>query len=273
MRALATLCCLTLAAAALAQAKLPIEFDTDPGFRPLPSYLGNPTPHPIIAVQGGVATLSVKEPGKGMKFELPVRPFDSAAHTYLVLRYKAVALAGGYAVYVVDDTQVGTMALDTGELQRDGQWHVIAVDLLARGVSGRARALLTEVECAGEPASISFDYIRASDEAPPDATIIPALPPEEKPFVIKGSELSHLEHHDNWLTAPAKTSAADIEGETLHLSAADGPGHGMKWSQPLNPPLDTEPYRFVSIRYKARNIEKHGDYFVWLGSEAGGLPQ
>ena len=91
------LCCLVLlvATAAWAQAKLPLGFDTDPGWEMRPSYLGNPTAKAQLVAASGVNTLQVDEAGKGMKWELSLQPFDSGYYPYLVVRYKAQNLGGG----------------------------------------------------------------------------------------------------------------------------------------------------------------------------------
>ena len=272
MRCIILFTSLCAATVCLAQVKLPVHFDTDPGWKPLPTYLGNATPNPAIEARDGAVTLRVNEPGKGMKFELPVVPFDSEMHPFLVARYKATALGPGYAFWLIDESQGGLRVLDTAELIRDGNWHTVAVNLPMRNVTGRVRSILTEVQAVDGPASVSFSDISFADEAPPDATVIPPEPPEEQPHIIRGKDLVGLVSHEGWLASPAAESSAQIEGDLLHLSA-DGIGRGMKWSVALAPALDLEPYHWVAIRYKARNLDNWGDYFVWLGSEAGGLPQ
>ena len=47
----------------------------------------------------------------------------------------------------------------------------------------------------------------------------------------------------------------------------------MKYSAPLPQPIEMGKYRYVAVRYRARNAAPWGDYFIWLGSEAGGTPQ
>ena len=248
------------------------EFDREAGWRPLPSYLSNPAQDFAIELLDGVVRLVVGEPGKGMKFELPLRAFDADRYAYLVMRYRAEALGPGYAIWAMAGKPGGLEVLNTAELDEDGQWHEIAVDLAARGATGSVTAVLTEVQATDRPAWIEIDYLRAAEDPPAGVKIVPegpsALPPDR---VIRGRELE-LVHHRDWLAVPADVYGARVEGEALHLWA-EGTDKGMKWSAPLLPPLDLKGYRWAAVRYRARGLAPWGDYFIWLGSGGGGLPQ
>ena len=170
MRPFMVLC--ASASLAGAQVRVPVEFDKSPGWGLRPTFLSNPADGPEILASEGRVTLRVAEPGKGMKFELRLRPFDAASATYLLMRYKARELGGGYALWVYDGSSGGRMVLPTSKLKQDGQWHVAAIDLEASGVVGSVRSVLTEVQCREEPASITFDYL--SDDVEP---LVPTLCP------------------------------------------------------------------------------------------------
>jgi len=268
---LALLTLLALSSVCCAQVGLPVEFDKGPGWEPRPAFLGNAADVPGIVPADGVVTLTVDEPGRGMKFELPLRPFNSEAVTYLILRYRALNLGGGYAIWMYDGSQGGLQVVGTDELQQDGRWHVLAVDLAGRGVAGGVRSVLTEVQCAGEPASVSFDYIRVSDEVPEGATVMGGEALDAKEYVLRPADLVR-EPQPDWLSLDADRHSATDEDGVLHLQA-EGPGKGMKWSLDIEDPIDLGQFRYVAVRYKAENVEPWGDYFVWLGSEGGGMPQ
>lgn len=253
------------------QARLPLEFDTDPGWEPRPTFLGNPaTEHEVLA-QDGHLTLRVTEPGRGMKFELATRPFDTAAATYLLVRYRAQNLGGGYALWVFDGGRGGRQILDVDELTQDGEWHTVAIDLWARGVVGAVRTLLTEVQCREEPAFISFDFIRLSDEVPEGATVVPPVAPTEEEIMIRPATLPDITPEPGWLAQAAERFGAEPDGDLLRLFA-EGPGRGMKFSAELPEPVDLAEFRFAAIRYRAQGIVPWGDYFIWLGSGGGGMP-
>lgn len=268
----ALLLCLACVGAG-AQPQLPIEFDGagEARWEPLPSYLGNPAARPEVTLGDGAAALRVSEAGRGMKFRLPVARFDSGAVSYLVLRYRAQHLAGGYALYAEDDSRAGLEILGTGELVQDGLWHEVAVDLAARGVTGSIRGLLTEIECGGPPASLEVDYLRTADEAPAGARVVPPAPPADVEQVVKLADLPAPEAHEGWLAAPATRFGTDHEEGALHLWA-EGPGRGMKWSIALPEAVDLSRFGYASVRYRARGTAPWGDYLVWLGSAPGGLP-
>jgi len=52
--------------AANAEEALRLEFDADPGFEVMPSWLGNPSEAPRIEIRDGVASFIVPEPNRGM---------------------------------------------------------------------------------------------------------------------------------------------------------------------------------------------------------------
>ncbi len=251
--------------------RLPLEFTTDPGWQSRPSFLANPAQQPEVRALDGCVTLRVAEPGKGMKFELPLQPFDSGSATFLLLRYRAQQLAGGYALWIYDASREGREVLNTSELVQDGQWHTVGVDLWARGAVGDVRSIVTEVQCRAEPAAISFDDLRLDDELPPGATRVPAISPPDQEVVLRPATLAAPTAQRGWLASPAERFQANTDAGALHL-AAEGAGKGMKWALPLPVPVDLARFRYAAIRYRARNTEPWGDYFVWLGSGEGGMP-
>ena len=261
------------AGACVAQVRPPVEFDADPGWIAHPTFLSNAAAAPEVIAEDGAVTLRVWEPGKGMKFELPLRDVTAETGIYLVLRYRALNLAGGYAIWVYDGSAPGKEVLNVGELVRDGQWHTVAVDLAARGARDGMRSVLTEVQCREEPAWISFDLLDVTDEAPPGATVIPAGATPLADHVMRpGEDLEDLRAEPDWLANDATVFAAEPEGGVLHLSA-EGADKGMKWSAKLREPVDLRGYRFAAIRYRARGTAPWGDYLLWLSGAEGGMPQ
>ncbi|NSW57090.1 MAG: hypothetical protein HPY44_13845 [Armatimonadetes bacterium] len=262
-----------VAGACSAQVRLPVDFSNDPGWIAHPTFLGNAAANPQVIAEDGAVTLRVSEPGKGMKFELPLRDVAAETSVYLVLRYRALNLAGGYAIWVYDGSASGKEVLNVAELVRDGQWHTIAVDLAARGAQGGVRSVLTEVQCREEPAWISFDHLDVTDDAPADATVIPASATPLADYVLRpGEDLENLRAEPGWLANDAAAFAAESDNGVLHLSA-EGADKGMKWSATLREPVDLSGYRFVAIRYRAQGTAPWGDYLLWLSGAEGGMPQ
>jgi hypothetical protein len=258
---------LVLVLPAWAAEKLPVEFDR-PSWVARPAYLGNATSRPEILHADGVTTLRVIEDKMGMKFALPLTGFRTADHDYLVFRYKAGNLAGGYALWLSDDVQGGHELVNVRQLQQDGEWHVAAIDLFGSGALGIGRELLTEVQCRGDAAWIAFDWIRPADEAPAGADVFAKAKPTPD-VVLRPATMPGLKAEPAWLSYDSPDFSAKAEDEGLHLHVT-GATKGMKWSLPLAKPLDLEPLRYAAIRYRAQGVRKHGDYFVWLADKAGG---
>ncbi len=184
---------------ALAQAILPLEFDTDPGWQPEPSFLSNPAAGAKVVVDDGVCSFRVDESGKGMKFLLSVEPVGVTEARYLLLRYRARDLAPlGYALWVFDGSQAGRQVLAPADLQGDGQWHLLALDMESAGLLGEVRRLVVEVQCAGPPAELSLDYLRLADEAPSGATLVPADSGREQELLLRGADWGPLQAEPDW---------------------------------------------------------------------------
>ncbi len=253
-----------------APAMLPVEFGRDPGFIARPGFLGNPAKEPRLeAVEGGTR-LSVAETGKGMKFELPLVPFETA-DVYLVFTYRAGDLAGGYALWAYDGNPGGLQILGVNELKQDGQPHTVAINLAGQGARGRIRSVVTEVQCRGKPAWVEFRSLAVSETVPAGAEIVggPLPPPAE--LTLRAADLTPLEPHPDWLATPSAKAAQSVEDDRLHLTVPEA-GRGMKWSVMLREPVDLTRYRYLSVRYRAQDIRPIGDYFVWLGGGLGGQP-
>ncbi len=268
------LCCLLLLAVSLAwaQARLPLGFDTDPGWEMRPSFLANPTTNAQVLASDGANTLQVDQAGKGMKWELPLQPFDSGYYPYLVVRYKAQNLGGGgYSLWAFDGSREGLEIVNPRDLTADGQWHDLAVDLVLRGVVGAVRSLVVEVQCKQAPAYLALDDIALQDDVPVGAKVIPAAPLEAKETILKLTDLPQPKAEPDWLAADAPRYGIDVAEGAVHLWA-EGHDAGMKFSTKLKEPLDLSPFRFAAVRYKATGTAPWGDYCVWLGSGGGGMP-
>ena len=255
-----------------APARLPLECDADPGWQPRPTYLPNPADRPEVSLAEGALHFRAGEPGRGMKWELPVLPFDVEREPYLVLRYRAAGLAGDWVLYVSDGTAQGTTLLRAEDLEQDGEWHVLAVDLWARGARGAVRSLFVQAVSGTEPAELALDYVRLAVRPPGEARVLPAEAPPEAEVTLRAADLGNLQPQPKWLAAPAEQFSATVEEGVLHLSAS-GAGRGMKFSIPLPEPLDLRPFRWVAIRYRAQDAAPWGDYLLWLGNEPKGEPQ
>jgi hypothetical protein len=138
-------------------------------------------------------------------------------------------------------------------LRYDGQWHVLAVDVWATGVTGAIRGLAVQAQASDKvPAQLSLDFIRHADEAPPGADVYPRQVPAALDWRAEPT----------WLANPDDQARLLEEAGALAMVVST-PGKGMKWSRAYGKPVDLTPARYVAVRYRARNVAPHGDYFVY----------
>jgi hypothetical protein len=276
MRMQVLLMSLVWAAWAGAQALWPIECDSVEGWTRQPGWVGDPTEKAEATAEAGVLTFSVSEPGRGMKWTLPVERLDTTYPGYLLVRCRAENIRTGspYVLWGVSSSGDGTI-IKAGDFPVDGQWHDIAVDLFAQGFRGRLYALAVEVQ-AGEqvPARLSFDYLRIVTEAPEGAIALPANAPAPFEWREEFDGGLHFEAHESWLANPAPKGQYDLrQADGLLTMTVNQPNRGMKWSAQLDQPIDASNAAYLTIRYRAEGATQWGDYFVWAGSETGGQPQ
>lgn len=99
--------------------------------------------------------------------------------------------------------------------------------------------------------------------------LTPATEAEREDRLLRPAELVEaLVPQPGWLAAPATVYRAEARNGILELSA-EGTGRGMKWSVDLPEPLDLTPYRYVTVRYRARGTAGWGDYLLWLSGPSG----
>jgi len=265
------LLCLVAALPLCGQEAMPIEFDRSEAWKPQPTWLANPATDPGVKAAEGVATFTIREPRLGMKWRAEIKPFRPLEAGYLVVRYKAESVLGGadYFLWAFDGSKDGHQVASRDALRSDGQWHVLAADVWAAGVTGTVTALALQVQ-AGEkvPAALSLDYIRHVEEPPPDADRYPKQTPAEMNWQQDLRAVADWQQQPSWLGNgdAAATLKLDDGVVTMAVPAA---GKGMKWSHRYPQPVDLAGARYVAIRYRARHVAPHGDYFVYAGGKEG----
>ncbi len=167
----------------------------------------------------------------------------------------------------------GHQLLPFNAVRNDGQWHTIAIDLWASGVTGNVNALALQVQAGQQtPASLWIDYLRCQEEAPADAERYPKEPLKEMQWQENFNKADEWQKHLDWLDNPDPSATIVNEDSAVRMTVPTA-GKGMKWSKRFVQPVDLRDARYVAIRYRAENIAPRGDYFVWIGSETGGMPQ
>ncbi|MCY3022058.1 MAG: hypothetical protein NTW87_23850, partial [Planctomycetota bacterium] len=253
------------------QEPTPTEFGMNVAWKPQHTWLANPAAEPDVKVSEGVIAFTVREPGKGMKWRAEVPPFRPLEAGYFVVRYKAERVLGGadYFLWVFDGAKDGHQLVSREALRSDGQWHVLAIDVWAAGVTGTVTGFAIQVQ-AGErvPAVLTLGYIRHADEAPPDADRYPKEISAAMNWQQDFKAVADWQKQPSWLSnADAAATLKPDEGVvSMTVTAA---GKGMKWSHRYPQPVDLAGARYVAIRYRARHVAPHGDYFVYAGGHQG----
>lgn len=151
-----------------------------------PSWLANPAADGAHATerQAAATVFQVRPAGRGMKWswQLP-EPVPLAGHRYLSLRYRAVG-AGTHSDYAVcvlsrpaNAEDLGyAPAVEAAELQVDGRWHTLDVDL--RRLAARyptITGLAVQLQAAAPEARFELAALRLVDQRQP-ASLADALP-------------------------------------------------------------------------------------------------
>lgn len=271
----ALLVALAAVTTALAQPEMAIDFDDVTGWTPEPGWQPNPAGKPVARVEGGVGEFRVDEAHKGMKWRTGVEPFNPMSAGYFVMRYRAANLVPSedYLIWVFDAASGGHTLLPRSAVRDDAQWHTLAIDLWAVGVTGNVTGLALNVQAAEKtPASLWIDYLRYAEEPPTEAERYPKEGLNEMTWQEDFDKADEWQNHPDWLANPDLSATTANDGGAVLITVPTA-GKGMKWSKRFEQGPDLKDARYVSIRYRAENIAPHGDYFVWLGSETGGMPQ
>ncbi|HJN17384.1 MAG TPA: hypothetical protein QGH10_17900, partial [Armatimonadota bacterium] len=256
------------------QATWPIECDTSEGWEAKPDWVPNPSESATVRASNGVITFAVSEPGRGMKWTLPVRRLSAELPGYLLVRARSsgIVASGGYVLHTFDDDEGGAV-IRPGDFPSDGQWHDIAVDLFHAGMRGAIEGIAVEVQARDGKAELSFDSLGPVAVPPPGATIVPGGARDDRAVTITFDEPLEFRPRYDWLGNPADEGDHLIEQADGHVKmTVTTPGRGMKWSTQLAEPIDLTGMAYVTIRYRAKGIATWGDYFVYAGSATGGAP-
>jgi hypothetical protein len=175
---------LSLSAAAFGNgATLPLQFDfgDSPQWAETAQWIApaKAASYPLKAFGESVAMFGVSEAGKSMKWLKVNVPGAPALPRYVVMRYRAENLANeGYLLWGGWVSNPQWIFFRPSDVAQDGQWHVIAADLQALGVTRFPGNLAVQVanQGAGLPAALWIDYIDFADTVPAEATLVSPVP-------------------------------------------------------------------------------------------------
>ncbi len=245
---------------------------------PQPGWLSNVDPSAgVRAVKTGLA-FRVPRAGRGMKWSRRMRPVWLPESPFLVLRYRARNVDTAqevYAVYLDDGGGPRELhAVRLNQLETDGKWRRVAVDVRALAASNSVVAVAVQVQAAAPHAVFEIAELAFADTAPPDCTLLDAA--EQKAAASRPdlhvplARLSWVKR-PSWLGDPAPDTA-DVSPASHPRFVVPFPGRGMKWHALLDQAVPLASYGYATFRYRANGLKPNRDYAVCvLGDrDAGG---
>jgi len=243
------------------------QFTRADAWTPQPQWLSHPSPTATVASAGAAICFAVDEPGQGMKWSAPLSAVALADQPYLVLRYRGENLntAGSdYLLHLDDqDPRHQLHALRLCDVQADGRWHTVAVDVSTLTSADAVNAMAVQVQANRQgKGRLWLQWLSFRNDPPADATVVQrTAAASRQPDWAAPLAAMQWRPQNGWLGNPADDGACRVEkAAATVLFRVEEPGHGMKWSADLPGPLSLEGHRYLSIRYRARQLSRQGDY-------------
>lgn len=263
-----------------AQAQVGWRVDTNQPalWRPMPGWLGNPSPSARVQSTGEGLRFVVPEAGKGMKWLLPARWVNTQRFRYLVVRYRARGISphpGDYFLYLDDSSELPDTSrylLPLSDLRADGEWHWATVDLHQWQIRPYLKQLALQVQAAEPNAEVVIADLSFRDTPPEGAPTTRKASAPYRELILPRSELARLQAQPDWLGNPSAQASVLSASDGVHLRVPEA-GRGMKWSLNLREPLRLRETPYVIVQYRAAGIANSGDYFLYLAPEQPMLPQ
>jgi Domain of unknown function (DUF6259) len=195
----------------------------------------------------------------------------SGDERYLLVHYKATGVAttrGGYFLHGEEGTHGGRTYALADQVKSDGQWHTLAVDLVALDPLDTTYNLTVKVSAdAGGSARLTVDRLGFADELPAGAQLA-ATPAQtkDKTVVLDWRTVGAMSAQTGWIRTPAANFSAKLEESAMAFAVRDG-GKGMRWTLALPQPVDLKATPYLSVRYKASGLLAGSTYVLWLGSK------
>jgi len=227
-----------------------------------------------VTNEAGALVFRAEGAGKELPWQITLNPDEIAGDApYLVLRYRAEGLsdqAGNYFVHGWEGTPGGLTYAFSDEIEPDGAWHTLAVDLLKGEAQGDTLQIGVKVIVgAGATARLTIERIWFADELPPDARLARVPKAQRQSVVLDWRKVGELKPGPGWTTNPATDFGAVSEGTAVTFTVR-GPGKQMRWPLTLPEPVDLARLPYFSLRYRASGQLAATTYAVWLGDDASG---
>lgn len=249
-----------------------LDAKSAPQWKAMPTWLGNPSEKATVTATDEGLRFFVPEAGKGMKWLINARWLNTFRFRYLIVRYRARGLntkSQDYFIWVNDGSrrpQEALSLLRLSDLVSDGQWHLVASDLLALDIRPYLSQLALQVQASEPNCEVIVSEISFSDDLPegvqlPERFRQEPLPPyRERPLPLP--VLAKLQAQPTWLANPSEKASLSLTAEGIHLRVPER-GCGMKWSVNFTPPLPLRETPFLILEYRAVGVALWNDYFLY----------
>jgi hypothetical protein len=234
-----------------------------------PLWQPDPAPGAVCRRDAEAMEFSVPDAGCGMKWSQAFPPILCDSSPYLVLRYRAegrFTATDDYLVYINDGGAREARPFRLSEVQADGQWHVLAVDLRKVVAGTRFSAVAVQIRTGPGPARLWISSLRLAEQPPPDAEsgVATAAAASAATPAAWWADLasSPWKPQLDWLTNPAANSTVETSATGGVVLRAPSAGKGMKWCWFFETGFPLTGYTGITLRYRVTGTAAQGDYAV-----------
>ncbi|MCX7597879.1 MAG: hypothetical protein N2512_03285, partial [Armatimonadetes bacterium] len=220
-------------ATAAAQGRFsPASLGMPSSWQAMPDWLDYDTDQPSVSLSGEGLVFSVRGAGRGMKWLANLdQPADAEITPWLVLRYRCRGYntSVDYLLWLhAEGVRNGVYALKAENIDADGEWHLVALDLEALGCVAVSRVAV-QCRAAGDEAYLDVAELRFADAVPAGAEILPGAREAQKLRDYDLTDPSTWQAEPSWLGNPSARYEVTRIPRGLRFTVR-GPGLGMKFS-------------------------------------------
>lgn len=246
-----------------------IDGTSAPLWKPCVGWVKNPPTIYEVTNENGSLVFRAEAAGSEMPWIIRLADAGvSGDNRYLMVRYQATGLSTSPNVYFLhgeEGSRGGRNYATADALKVDGNWHTLAVDLLAADPLENTHQLAVKVAVGRSgSARLAIEKIQFVEQLPAGAVLVPSRQrPEVRAIAIDWREATPAPQA-GWTPSPASQFDAALEGSAMAFSVR-GPGRGMRWVLDLPEPIDLAAMPWLSLRYRATGRIAPTTYAIWLG--------
>jgi hypothetical protein len=272
---LVTTILLLIACALPSLAQTPISGTSASRWTPCLPWVPDAYRSKTFAVTNDAGALVFTVEGKGTQIPFLLALHDdeiSGDSRYLLVHYKAEGLdttTPNYFLHGVEGTPGGRLYAWADEVVSDGQWHTLAVDLLAVWPQEPTSAIAFKIVVGDTgKAVLTVDRVSFSDDLPAGAKVAKVVQPPAASVVFDWRKVTFTPA-PGWTQKPATDFSATLDGSAATF-VVRGAARQMRWPLTLPTPVDLAATPYISFRYKATGTLAPTTYAIWLGDDPTG---